>query len=151
MKKYYFSILFFLFISFSISAQKTNNSKAAENWIDAAVNEKLKIQASLKKANLPIKSSWIKGKEQAEKISADITGQQKLVLMTSGGPDGYSWDWAVWANAKLIKADGSSVWLDEIKPELTRTSNFALNKNIRGNKLSIGSKEYYLLILRENM
>lgn len=142
MKKYYFSILFFLFISFSISAQKTNNSKAAENWIDAAVNEKLKIQASLKKANLPIKSSWIKGKEQAEKISADITGQQKLVLMTSGGPDGYSWDWAVWANAKLIKADGSSVWLDEIKPELTRTSNFALNKNIRGNKLSIGSKEY---------
>ena len=43
-----------------------------------------------------------------------MKGVDKLVLITAGGPDGSDYDQAVWGNARLIKADGTAVWLDEV-------------------------------------
>lgn len=38
-----------------------------------------------------------------------------MVLYTWGTVDGTGDDQAVWANAKLVAADGSSVWLNDLK------------------------------------
>ena len=66
---------------------------------------------------MPIVSTWMKHKAKAEPFVVDLKGVDKLVLVTAGGPDGTDYDQAVWANARLIKADGTAVWLDEVPYE----------------------------------
>ena len=59
---------------------------------------------------MPVISTWVKHKAKAEPFVVDLKGVDKLVLVTAGGPDGTDYDQAVWANARLIKADGTAVW-----------------------------------------
>ncbi|MDR2954961.1 MAG: SUMF1/EgtB/PvdO family nonheme iron enzyme [Prevotella sp.] len=133
--------LFFLTI-FCIFAQ--SKQMQTDNWIDAYVKEKSKIRTTLKKANMPIRSSWIKAGQKPETIVADLKGQDKLVLVTSGGPDGRSWDWSVWTNVRLIKTDGTSVWLDELEPVYKHSTEASVRKNVNhfGKPISIGDKTY---------
>ena len=91
--------------------------KKAETWIDASVKAKTELQAKLKKSGMPIVSTWMKHKAKAEPFVVDLKGVDKLVLVTAGGPDGTDYAQAVWANARLIKADGTAVWLDEVPYE----------------------------------
>lgn len=42
---------------------------------------------------------------------------EKLVLVTTGGPDGNSHDHGIWANARLITKDGKQIWLDKLDYE----------------------------------
>ncbi len=60
----------------------------------------------------------IKAKQAAEKFTADVTGLDEMVLYTWGTVDGTADDQAVWANARLIATDGSSVWLNDLKDTL---------------------------------
>lgn len=91
---------------------------------------------------MPIASSFVKAGQQAEPISADLTGLDELVLITSAGPDGNDWDWGTWANARLIKADGSFIWLDELDPYYWFSGSGSIQKNadLYGNPLTIGGK-----------
>lgn len=68
----------------------------------------------------------------------------KVVLNTEGGPDGSNYDHAVWANARLVKAGGSSVWLDQLSYEyaVTGWGNPVKNTNINGQPIRIGGKTY---------
>ena len=131
-----------LFLSLLTFAQAKKGTPPT--WIDAAVKAKSEIRKSQQKAGFPVKSEWMKVKTPASALSADLTGQEQLVLQTLGGPDGIDWDWAVWANAKLTKKDGTTVWLDELKPTFWRTGSNSMpaNKDYNGNPISINKKKF---------
>lgn len=135
-------ILTTLFVSLSTQLQAQKETK--ETWIDAVVKTKTTIQTSLEKDGFPIQSEWIKAQTKATPISVDITGQENLVLLTLGGPDGNGWDWATWANGRLIKKDGTAVWLDELDPAYWRVGAATLKKNtdVHDNPMTIGGKKY---------
>lgn len=134
------SLLFSCFV-LQAPAQKP---KKAENWIDAAVKQKSELRSKLAGSGMPVVSSFVKAKQKAEPISADLTGLEELVLITSAGPDGNDWDWGTWANAKLIKADGSFVWLEELDPYFWFSGSGSISKegDLYGNPLTIGGKPY---------
>ncbi len=141
MKKYVLLTTFFVLFHFA-SAQK--QSSKTDTWIDASVKKRTEIQAKLAKADMPVVSDWIKAQKKAVPISANIRGQEQLVLLTTGGSDGNDWDWGTWANARLIKADGSSVWLDELDPVYAVTGSGEVRKNqdLYGRPMTIGGKKY---------
>lgn len=93
---------------------------------------------------MPVETEWIKAQQAAVPVSANLTGQDKLVLVTSGGPDGTDWDWGVWANARLFKADGTFVWLDALDPTYSHTGSGKIRKNtdLYGKPISVNGKKY---------
>ncbi|MDL2255608.1 SUMF1/EgtB/PvdO family nonheme iron enzyme [Parabacteroides sp. OttesenSCG-928-K15] len=136
-------MLSILMFSFLFASAQRKQAKP-ETWIDAAIKQKQELRSTLAKAGMPVESAWMKAKEKAEPIAADVTGQEKLVLITSGGPDGNDWDWGTWGNAKLIKADGSSVWLDELNPSFWRAGSGDIRKNqdLYGRPMTMGGVKY---------
>lgn len=118
--------------------------KKVETWIDASVKAKTEVLAKLKKAGMPITSTWMKHKAKAESFVVDLKGVDKLVLITSGGTDGTDYDQAVWANARLIKADGTAVWLDEVPYEygVAGWAKPKMNTNAYDHEIVINGKEY---------
>ena len=118
--------------------------KKTETWIDASVKAKTELQATLKKAGMPVISKWMKHKDKAAAFSVDLKGLDKLVLVTAGGPDGTDYDQAVWANARLIKADGTAVWLDEVPYEygVAGWAKPKMNTNAYDHEIVIAGKEY---------
>ena len=115
-----------------------------ESWIDASVKAKSELLAKLKEAGMPVISQWVKHKQKAQPFSVDVKGLEKLVLVTAGGPDGTDYDQAVWANARLIKADGTEVWLDEIPYEygVAGWAKPKMNTNAYDHEIIIDGKEY---------
>ena len=142
MKTYY--LLASLVLSASIAAHADSRPQKAETWIEASVKAKTGILNKLQKSGMPVRSTWMKHKAKAEPFVVDLKGVDKLVLITSGGPDGTSYDHAVWANARLIKADGSTVWLDEVPYEygVAGWSTPKMNKNAYDHELVIQGKTY---------
>lgn len=143
MNKYFVLVSLLLSSSLLVSAGP-KQKKVEDNWIDASVKQKSELRASLQKAKMPVESVWMKAKQKAAPLSADVTGQEKLVLVTAAGPDGNDWDWGTWANARLIKADGTAVWLDELDPVYWVSGSGSIRKNVDlyGNPLTIGGKKY---------
>lgn len=137
-------ILVSLLLSFSLVSQAQPKQKKVDNWIDAAVKLKAELRATQAKVNLPVESAWMKSKEKAMPLSADIKGQDKLVLITAGGPDGSDYDWATWGNARLIKADGTSIWLEELKPvySVAGYDKVRINRDFNNRPISMGGKDY---------
>ncbi|MDR2036771.1 MAG: SUMF1/EgtB/PvdO family nonheme iron enzyme [Bacteroidales bacterium] len=139
-------IIIICFLScFALEAQKTKKEQKQESWIDAYVNEKASIRQTLQKANMPVQSEWMKVGMKAAPFVVDLKGVDRLLLMVWGGPDGNSFDHAVWANARFIKANGSSVWMDEVKPEFVRVgwgNAPILNKNLEDKEIRIAGKGY---------
>lgn len=118
--------------------------KTPATWVDEAVKAKMCMLTDLEKSNMPVVSAWMKKKMKAEPFTVNLTGLDRLVLMTDGGKDGSSYDHAVWANARLIKKDGTSVWLDALKYETGWAGwNVPLmNRNSQGKGISIAGKKY---------
>jgi len=142
MKKIIFSIIINVLTFFPLFAKCEQGLNVS--WIDFAVEQKAAFRQQLEKANMPVKSEWMKADMKAAPFSANLKGVDKLVLITSGGPDGISFDHAIWANPKLIKADGSSVWLDELEPQYA-VSGFGspqMNKNAEGNPIRIEGEAF---------
>lgn len=142
MNKYF--LLVSLFLSSSVLVSAGPKQKKAETWIDAAVKAKSELRSELQKAGMPVVSKWMKHKAKAEPFTVDLKGVDKLVLVTSGGPDGSDYDQAVWANARLIAADGSSVWLDEVPFEygVAGWAKPKMNVNAYDHEIVINGKEY---------
>lgn len=114
--KYKSKLLAVCFLLSSIGVSGAGNKKV-ETWLDASVKAKTELQAKLKKSGMPVISKWMKLKQSAEAFAVDVKGMEKLVLVTTGGSDGSDFDHAVWGNARLIAADGTTVWLDQLKYE----------------------------------
>ena len=70
-----------LLLSTSLLVSAGPKQKKVDNWIDASVKQKSELRASLVKANMPIMSAWIKAKQKAVPMSADLTGLDQLVLL----------------------------------------------------------------------
>lgn len=133
-----------LSVSASVYAGPKPKPKNAETWIDASVKAKSELRAQLQKTGMPVMSKWMKAKDKAEPFVVNIKGCDKLVLITSGGPDGSSYDHAIWGNARLIAADGSSVWLDQVPYEygIAGWGNPMMNVNASGKPINIAKKPY---------
>ncbi len=132
----------FILASVVTFAQSTLNKE--ESWIEAAVAAKSNLRTELQNKDLPVVSQWMKSKEKAETFVVNLEGIDKLVLITSGGPDGNSHDYAVWGNARLIAADGSFVWLDEMPYEYGKAgwNKPRMNINRSGKAIRINGKTY---------
>lgn len=117
---------------------------APKTWTVEAAQAKTELQTSLQKHGLPVVSVCMKRNMPAETVSAPLKDAARLVLITDGGPDGDSYDHAVWANARLIRRDGTYVWLDDLKPLRSKAGwgNPVANKNLSGKPLSIAGKTY---------
>lgn len=72
-----------------------------------------------------------------------------MVLYTWGTVDGTGDDQAVWANAKLVAADGSSVWLNDLKSIFKKTGSGSLrfNENAKGQDVVMKGKTYKRTIM----
>lgn len=142
MNKYF--LLVSLFLSSSFLASAAPKPKKVDTWIDASIKAKTELRNELQKANMPVISTWKKHKEKAEPFAVDLKGVDKLVLITAGGPDGSDYDQAVWGNARLIAADGSSVWLDEVPFEygVAGWAKPKMNVNAYDHEIFIAGKEY---------
>lgn len=157
-RKFYTGVCLFMLATSVIAAPKKRNS--SETWIDAAVNAKMEVLETLQKNNSPVVVK-VKPKVKAESVKLDLKGLKQLVLVTDDGGDGLQDNMAVWANAKLIKADGSYVWLDQVKFNKEKSKfgtsvenpyvslcgvdygeNVLSNKNKSGNKIVIAGTEY---------
>ncbi len=138
----YFLLVSLLSASFFVAAAP--KQKKVETWIDASIKAKTELHATLQKANMPVISTWKKRKESAEPFAVDLKGVDKLVLITAGGPDGTDNDQAIWGNARLIKADGTSVWLDEVPFEygVAGWAKPKMNINAYDHEIFIAGKEY---------
>lgn len=86
----------------------------SEAGLECFAEAKSRYMTKLKELDLPKTSSYMKSSMKAEAFSVDLTGMDRLILLTEGGEDGSGWDHAVWAEARLIRKDGTSVWLDEL-------------------------------------
>ena len=95
--------------------------KVPATWAESIAAAKNQAHTEMQKTCLPVASKVIKAKEAAVPFSADITGLDEMVLYTWGTVDGTGDDQAVWANAKLVAADGSSVWLNDLKSIFKKT------------------------------
>lgn len=142
MNKYFLLVSLFLSTSFFVSAAP--KQKKVDTWIDASIKAKTELQTKLQKTGMPIISSFKKHKEKAEPFAVDLKGVDKLVLITAGGPDGSDYDQAVWGNARLIKADGTAVWLDEVPFEygVAGWAKPKMNINAYDHEIFIAGKEY---------
>ena len=142
MNKYF--LLVSLFLSTSVFGSAAPKQKKVDTWIDASIKAKTELQTQLQKTGMPIISSFKKHKEKAEPFAVDLKGVDKLVLITAGGPDGSDYDQAVWGNARLIKADGTAVWLDEVPFEygVAGWAKPKMNINAYDHEIFIAGKEY---------
>ena len=77
----------------------------------------------------------------AVNIDADITGAKKLYLVVTDAGDGYSCDWADWAEPRLVGADGERK-LTELKWKRASSAfgSPQVNRNCRGAALQIAGK-----------
>ncbi len=142
MNRYFLLVSLLLSASFVVSAG--SKQKKVDTWIDASIKAKTELHSQLQKANMPVISTWKKHKEKAEPFAVDLKGVDKLVLITAGGPDGTDNDQAVWGNARLIKADGTAVWLDEVPFEygVAGWAKPKMNINAYDHEIFIDGKEY---------
>lgn len=143
MNKYSFIVALLLSAPFLLSAGP-KQKKAPDTWIDASVKTKLELRTELQKAGMPVISKWMKRGTKAAPFTVDLKGVDKLVLITAGGPDGSDYDQAAWANARLIAADGTSVWLDEVPFEygVAGWAKPKMNLNAYDKEIIIGGKIY---------
>ena len=139
-------------LAFSLSAFSQKQKKqgnAPASWSERIAVAKQNAYEQMKKSSLPVASKVIKAKKAAEKFTADVTGLDEIVLYTWGTVDGTADDQAVWANARLIAADGSSVWLNDLKDTFkeTGTGRLVFNANAKNVPVVMAGKTYERTIM----
>jgi hypothetical protein len=64
----------------------------------------------------PVTSAVLHKDDPPERLKVDIAGQPFLALVVSPTPDGIGCDHSFWGDPRLLRADGTAVWLDTLKP-----------------------------------
>ncbi|MFM7739721.1 MAG: NPCBM/NEW2 domain-containing protein, partial [Planctomycetota bacterium] len=79
----------------------------------------------------------------AVQVSVDIRGLKQLYLVVDDGGNGFSHDWADWADAKLIGPKGQLA-LSSLKPTMTTSGwgSVQMNKNCEGRPLRISGRTF---------
>lgn len=125
-------------------AQRKAKVNTPATWAESVAVAKNQANAEMQKTCLPVASKVMKAKAAAESFSADVTGLDEMVLYTWGTVDGTGDDQAIWANARLIAADGSSVWLNDLKDTFKKTGSGSLRMkgNAKGETVIMKGKRY---------
>ena len=88
---------------------------------------------------------------KSRKVSVSVKGAKQLKLLVSDADDGGAWDHADWADARLIRADGTSLYLSDVKDDTPGVKLVSAkqgwkvlmtDKSNDGNTLSINGKKY---------
>jgi len=82
----------------------------------------------------PVASRILRGGDEPQHVRVDITGWRDLFLIVSDEGE-YDHDVANWAEAKLVRADGSAVFLDTLAPV---SAEQAWGKFKRDNRSTVG-------------
>ena len=137
-------LLLILSVFSGLSVYASSERVISDEALECFVESKLRMASEMAELNLPVTSSYMKSSMKAEAFSVDLAGLQKLVLLTEGGRDGSGWDHAVWAEARLVRKDGTSVWLDEIPYAYAKAGEGEVlyNKNQNGGPVTIAGKMY---------
>lgn len=117
-------------------------------WPESVAAYKAKATKGLKAT---AESPVMKARQDAQKLTVDVTGAENLMLVTSATPDGNSNDHAVWANGRLIAKDGSSVWINDLKPVYQKSGWDGLevlyDRNVGGKPVEINGQKFDHTIL----
>lgn len=118
---------------FAFPQKPGKKGATSASWSEKIAAAKQNAYEQMKKNSLPVSSKVVKAKQSAERFTADVTGLDEMVLYTWGTVDGTTDDQAVWANARLVVADGSSVWLNDLKDTFkdTGTGRLIFNANAK--------------------
>ena len=137
-------LLLILSVFAGLTIYASSERTISEEALDRFVECKLRMATEMAEMNLPVTSSYMKSSMKAEAFSVDLTGLDRLVLLTEGGEDGSGWDHAVWAEARLIRKDGTSVWLDEVPYVYgwAGEGEILYNKNQDDGPIAIAGKRY---------
>ncbi len=94
------------------------------------------------KGNLPYKSKVLGGGDTSEKVSVDVKGVKKLVLVAVGVPN-YNFAHSFWGAPVLTNNKGQEKSLLELKPKSVKTGWGKLQyKNVKGKVCSTDSEKF---------
>ena len=112
-----------------------------ESW-DASLKA-LAAQANAHPGVL-FKSPVLRQKDGPQHVRVKVAGLQRLTLICTIGGDNYNYDDTIWADPKLITADGREVSLTELKPVRAEVGYMTLftNHNYADKPLKIGGQEF---------
>ncbi len=84
------------------------------------------------------------GNEPAQRVDVALDGAEEMRLLVSDAGDGTNYDHSDWADAELVRADGTTVYLDTIKPAFARQGygELAFRTNIPGQPLRIADRTF---------
>jgi len=112
---FYVPILVIIMFCSTLQATGPDQQQKRSGWLSALLSERLQKETEGNTWQ-PVSSEVIRHMQPPHFFSVDIKGQPYLSLVANDGGDGISCDHAIWADAKLICADGTEVWLDTLKP-----------------------------------
>ncbi|MFI3315357.1 MAG: SUMF1/EgtB/PvdO family nonheme iron enzyme, partial [Rikenellaceae bacterium] len=116
-------------------------SLSAQDWVDEFIKVKQDYDSQLKKAAMPIKTEVVKRGAEPLKLAADLTGLERLYLITDPTEDGDTYDHTFWGNAKLTTTEGEVIFLDEMEFASAQAAyDIMRNTNFAGKSARIGSK-----------
>lgn len=142
------TFVFGFFTLLPVMAQRNvKQQKTPLTWAESIVAAKKEAYAGMQKTCMPVASGVVRAKAAAETFSADVTGLDEIVLYAWGTVDGTADDQAIWADARLTAADGTVVWLDDIKGSLKGTKGLRFNENAKGQTVIMKGKEYKRTVL----
>ena len=86
----------------------------------------------------------LRGGEAAETVDVALDGVEEIELVVRDGGDGSEYDHADWGEAKLVRKDGSIVFLDTLTPLRATQGHgtLAKNTNLEGKPLRIGDQTF---------
>ncbi|MBN1346893.1 MAG: SUMF1/EgtB/PvdO family nonheme iron enzyme [Phycisphaerae bacterium] len=92
----------------------------------------------------PFVSEVLRGGQDPQRVSVDVTGLGELWLVATVGPDNYNWDQAIWGEPVVIDKQGKQVRLVDLKPASVKVGygKLILNKDHAGKPLQIGKKVF---------
>ncbi len=140
-----------VYVAFSLGAfaQSKGKPAAPATWAESIALAKTQADAQMQKTLRPVASKLMKAKAAAVPFSVDVSGLSEVVLYSWSTVDGIADDQAVWANARFIAADGSSVWLTDLKETFKKGTSGGLryNENAKGVPVVMKGKTYKNTIL----
>jgi len=139
-----FLLILVLTILFSASfAQKKTVKTVQKDWLDEVLAVK---HAFLEKSLNPVifQSKEFRKEDNSELIEIDLNGIEQLSFVIDPTPDGYDYDFALWAEAKFISADGKETWLSDLTPVFQQASHNSIwrKKNSSNDNFTIHNKLY---------
>lgn len=130
-------------------AQGKKKAVTPSSWAESVALAKVEANVQMQQTLPVVSSGVIRAKGAAVPFSANVSGLNEVVLYTWSTVDGTADDQPVWANARFIAADGSSVWLNELKNTFKNGTSGGLryNENAKNVDVVMRGKTYKRTIM----